>query len=73
MILVGPSNAGLADTGQGMAISLNQINNVLLALKPSIMGIATHKIMAMWVEELCNKFIQVHRIVQERWIQGKSK
>lgn len=73
MILVGSSNAGLADPGQGMAISLNKINNELLTIKPSVMGIATQKIMAKWVEELCNKFIQVHRIVEKRWIQGKFK
>jgi hypothetical protein len=72
IILAGPSNAGLADPGQGMAISLNQINNELLVLEPSLMGIATQKTMAMWVEELCSKFIQVHRIVEKRWFQGKS-
>lgn len=66
IILAGPSDAGLADPGQGMAISLNQVNSVLLAVKPSVMVIVVLKVMAMWVEELCNKFIQVHRCMQDR-------
>lgn len=55
-----------------MAISLNQINRVLLALKPTVMGLVTLRIMAMWIEELCTKFIQVHGIVEERWRRARK-
>jgi translation initiation factor 2 alpha subunit (eIF-2alpha) len=72
MILAGASNAGLAEAGQGMAISLNQINNELLDMKASMIKIATQKAMLMWVEELCGKFVQVHRIVERHQAKDKS-
>jgi hypothetical protein len=72
VILAGPSNAGLADPGQGMAISLNQINNVLLVIKPSLMGLISQTIMSRWVEEICEEFIKVHKIVETQWLHRKT-
>ena len=71
MILAGASNGGLAEPGQGMAISLGQIDTLLLRIKPSITGIITGRVINRWVDDLCKKFIEVHRIVEKRW--GKSE
>jgi hypothetical protein len=72
MILVGPSNAGLAEPGQGMAISLGQIDALLIGIEPNITGIMIQKVINRWVEELCQKYIEVHKIVENHWAKGKE-
>ena len=34
--------------------------------------IAAQKAMQMWVEETCQKFIKIHRIVSKRWAENKD-
>jgi hypothetical protein len=65
ILLAGPSNAGLADPGQCMVISLNQITADLLSLKPSVTTIVYQKVMNQFVTEICKNFAQAHEILQK--------
>lgn len=46
----GPSNAGLADPGQGAAIALTQITTALLVSRPSVQTLSQ----AMALDRLCS-------------------
>ncbi len=57
MILVGPSNAGLAEPGQGMAISLGKIDALLIGIEPSFTGITIQKVIQLGVGICGQRFI----------------
>ena len=59
LLLAGPSNYGLADPGQGAAISLNQVTFCLLASKPSMERLTTMTTMHKIVNEICEAFVEV--------------
>lgn len=65
LLLAGPSNFGLADPGQGMAISLLQINTCLLTLRPTLDLLITIKAMQKLVDELCLAFCTVQSQIEE--------
>ena len=64
VILVGPSNMGLADPGHATAISLNQTTAVLLATRST----ADCKVFSIVLQDLVNEigksFLKVHQIVE---------
>jgi len=71
-LLAGPSNAGLADPGQGLAISLVQMNNILLGLEPSFTSIITMKMGEIYVKEISSEFMKSHYEVAKKWGAEKN-
>jgi len=59
LLLAGPSNYGLADPGQGAAMSLNQITVCLLTSKPSMERLIIVTTMLQIVNEICEAFVEV--------------
>jgi len=41
------------------------MNEILFGYKPTIMGIVVKKMMNMWVEEICNNFIDINQKILE--------
>ena len=60
LILTGESNIGMADPGQRAAISLLQINFVLLNLKISVANLTRIRSMILLVNQINKAFIEVH-------------
>ena len=66
LLLAGPSFAGLADPGQGTAISLGQITTILLTLgQPSIDRLVTCQILSDLQNEISSEFINVHNSLED--------
>jgi hypothetical protein len=61
MMLAGPSNAGLADPGHSMCISLGQITTVLLGLRPELGDIVIMQFLLGLVDAAGEAFITGHR------------
>ena len=66
VLLAGPSNTGLADPGQGTAISLLQITTALLTSKPNLDRLAICDVMQRLVPETCESFVGTQQMLQER-------
>jgi hypothetical protein len=64
ILLAGPSNAGLADPGEGTAISLEQITTALLLTKPNIDALVICKIMAKLTHEIGEEFVLAQRALK---------
>ena len=65
IILAGPSNFGLADPGQGMAISLVQITTRLLTIRPTMERLITIMAIQKLVDEICAAFVEVQSQIEE--------
>jgi len=65
VILVGPSNYGLADPGQNTAISLYQMNTCLLATRPSTERLIEIKVVEKLVDEIEDSFCKVQLQIEE--------
>jgi len=65
IILAGPSNYGLADPGQGMAISLVQVTTCLLTIRPTLERLITIRAMQKLVDEICLAFCEVQSQIKE--------
>ena len=61
VLLVGPSNMGLADPGHGTAISLHQITVALFRIRPSLDSIVVMKILQKLQDEIGQAFLEVHQ------------
>jgi hypothetical protein len=61
MLLAGPSDLGLADPGQGTAISLSQITFTLLTTKPNIDRLVICNILSKLEHEVGDAFIAAHQ------------
>lgn len=60
MMLAGPSNAGLADPGQGLCISLTQITAAFLNLEPAAGNIVTLRVLLDLSERAGDALIRDH-------------
>ena len=63
--LVGASNAGLADAGQGALISLVQVMSALSAHKPTLDRLLGVKVLNTLVTEAAISFVAVQRKLEE--------
>lgn len=59
VLLAGPSDFGLADTGQSTAISLSQVTVSLVTSAPTLDGIVGAKILAKLTPEVCDLFVKL--------------
>ena len=64
ILLCGPSNYGLADPGQNICISLNQITDCLLTIAPNYERLLSAKVMDMLCEEACAAFAEVQEEIE---------
>lgn len=60
LLLAGPSLFGLADPGQGAAISLYQVTVNFLSIKPVMKRLIIVKTMEKLLGEICSAFYEVH-------------
>lgn len=65
-LLAGPSNYGLVDPAHGVAISVLQATVPMLNLVTTIDAVVMGKVMAMYVDDIGEVFIKIHRFMQER-------
>lgn len=65
VLIAGPSDYGLADPGQSTAISLYQINSVLLTHKPKINSITILKTLEKLQDEIAEKFVKVQKKIEK--------
>lgn len=64
ILLAGPSNIGLADPGQGTAISLGQITLALLGTRPNIDRLVICNILMKLVEEIGEEFLAAQKSLE---------
>jgi hypothetical protein len=68
LLLTGPSLFGLADAGQGAAISLYQVTVNLLSIKTTMKRLIIIKTMEKLLGEICSAFYEVHsKLKGEGW------
>lgn len=60
LLLAGPSNAGLADPGHSVAISLHQITTALLSARPSFDSVVAMKILDELINKVGDAFLKSH-------------
>ena len=61
VLAAGPSNAGLADPGHGMAISLGQVTAALLNSHVDLDGVMSLTLMTDLMDEIGQAFLEVHK------------
>jgi len=64
VLLAGPSNTGLADPGQGTAISLGQITVALLCSKPNMDNLVTCSVLMNLCREIGDQFLAVQQSLE---------
>jgi len=64
-MLAGPSNAGLADPGQGLCISLTQITAAFLNLKPAAGNVVTLRVLLDLSDRAGDALIRAHHQLEE--------
>ncbi len=64
ILLAGPSNTGLADPGQGAALSLAQITVALLNLETNIDRLVICNILMALVDEIGEEFVAVQELME---------
>lgn len=69
IILAGPSNYGLADPGQGTAISLSQTTTCLLSIRPTIERLSIMNVILKLVEEINLAFCEVQRHIEKEVLE----
>jgi len=69
IILAGPSNYGLADPGQGTAISLSQTTTCLLSIRPTIERLSIMSVILKLVEEINLAFCEVQRQIEKEVLE----
>ena len=72
MFLSGPSNYGLSDPGQGIAITLGQINVSLLRARLNLDGLVYSKVLMKFVELVQNGFSMVDLVMKENTLNKKA-
>jgi hypothetical protein len=74
VLLAGASNYGLADPGQGAAISLSQITSCLPSTRPTIRTITTMMVTLRLVDEIGSAFVEAQsQIEREERTAGVSE
>lgn len=73
VMLVGPSNYGLADPIQNTAISLSHITVCLLNMKPDFETIIQMQIILTYVKEICRKAVDVQESIEKEMASNPSK
>lgn len=71
LLLAGPSNYGLADPGQGAAISLAQTTTCLLSIKPTIERVSIMNAIMRLVEETNLAFYEVQVQIQKEVLENQ--
>ena len=72
ILLAGPSNYGLVDPAQGIAISILQITILLLNMKANIDSIVMGKILMKFVEDIKEAFMSI-KIKMESYDASRKK
>jgi hypothetical protein len=72
-LLAGPSNIGLVDPAHSLAISLLQITSCLLLLDPILDNIVMARIMMTLCDEIGAAFFEIHKEIEAREKQLRSK
>lgn len=71
MFLSGPSNYGLSDPGQGIAITLGQINVSLLHARLNMDSLVYSKVLMKFVNLVQNEFSMVDRMMKENTLNNQ--
>lgn len=66
MFLSGPSNYGLSDPGQSIAITLGRINISLMNYKVNIDSLVYSKVLMKYVDNVQNEFSKIDSIMNEK-------
>jgi Family of unknown function (DUF5677) len=61
LLLAGPSNSGLADAGDGAALSLLMVSSTLLSLSPTFDHQVALRVMGLLREEIGTAFLRAHQ------------
>jgi hypothetical protein len=69
-ILAGPSNYGLADPGQGAAISLSQATTCLLSIRPTIERLSMMNVIVKLVEQINLAFCEVQAQIEKEVLEN---
>jgi len=64
VVLAGASNYGLADPGQGAAISLSQITTCFLSTRPTIRNLTSMMVTLRLVDEIRTAFVEVQNQIE---------
>jgi hypothetical protein len=72
IMLAGPSNAGLADPGHGMCISLSQITASFLTLDPHAGSVVSLKVLLTISDQAGEALIKTHRELEEDDIEARD-
>lgn len=72
VLLAGPSNAGIADPGHSVAVSLHQATAFLVSMRPSYNHLVAIKIMELITDEIGAALLQSHRKVESAANDQKS-
>ena len=70
MLLSGPSDMGMADPGQLLAMSLNIVSSKLLAVYPTYLGLLFSKTLNFWVLEIQDQFKEAN-VEYEKILRAK--
>jgi Family of unknown function (DUF5677) len=65
VMLAGPSNAGLADPGQAMCVSLTQVTTAFLNQTPGVRHIVTLRVLLKLTDRASDALITAHRKLEE--------
>lgn len=63
LILTGPSNLGLAEPGQGTALSLYQLTVLMMTKHPSIGSLLVSRTLGHLVDEISDAFVAEHKAI----------
>lgn len=69
----GPGNMGMADPGQLAAISLFQMDIILLSMYPDIQALADSTALSKLLEEIKISFIKVERVTIDEYDEVNNK
>ncbi|MEN6553255.1 MAG: DUF5677 domain-containing protein [Methanobacterium sp.] len=67
ILLVGQSNAGLADPGSNMVVSLQYINKALLTSRPNVENNAFLYVMGLLLKEINKELLNVDTLLKEKY------
>lgn len=67
ILLVGQSDAGLADPGSNMVVSLQYMNKALLTSRPNVENDAFLFVMELLFNEINKEFLNVHTLLKEKY------
>ena len=72
ILLIGPSNYGLADPLQNTAISLMHITNCILSLEPDFESLLNMHVISNYVKTIGEKAVKIQKNIEIEQLKQKS-